>query len=161
MLNQQFSELLPINQLNINSAAARKIIAPYAAIFNELATVCQLVLEFSSEGATLNEAKFMADMDELIRFDTNSLDLLIQDEYETTQMTKIKSQLQTFIICFNQLEHFQRIIIYYSHLKNESAIKIIQLRLSGKQAYSVRTLYRKNNEASILLAKKILWYNNF
>lgn len=153
MLEQQaLIELLSINEQKIDNATARKIIASYAAVFDELATVCQLVLEFSEEGSTLNEAKFLADMDAL------SLDLLsLDDEYEENQLTKAKTQLQIFITCFNQLEYYQRIIIYYSFLENESAGKIVQQRLHTKQ--SVRTFYRKKNEVSNLLVKKIKWHN--
>ena len=156
MSKQSITELLPNNQLN--HTTARKVITSYAATFNELATVCQLILEFSKECATLNESKFISDMDELISFSANPLDLHIQDEYEEPQLKKIKAQLQTFIVCFNQLEKLQRIIIYYSYLRNESAVKIVQLRLNEKQSYSVRTFYRKSNEASVLLAKKIRWH---
>jgi len=158
MFKQSLTELLPINQINIDNATARKIITSYATAFNELETICQLMLEFSKEKATLNETKFRADMDSLIRFGTNSMDLLGKDEYEKTQLAKVKVQLQAFITCFNQLDQLQRTMIYYSYIKNESAVKIAKLRLFDKQAYSVRTLYRKNNEASILLAKKIKWY---
>ena len=157
-MSKPLTELLAINQLNINHATARKIVASYAATFNELATVCQLILEFSKDCAILNESKFIADMDALIRFGTNSQDSLTQDEYKESQLAKIKEQLLTFITCFNQLEQFQRIIIYYSFLKKESAVKIVQLRLNEKRGCSVRTFYRKNNEASILLVKKIKWH---
>ena len=158
MSKQLITELLPNNQLNIDHATARKVIASYAATFNELATVCQLILEFSKEGATLNESKFISDMDALISFGTNPLDLMVQDEYEEPRLRKIKTQLQTFIACFNQLEKLHRIIIYYSYLKNESAVKIAQLRLNERRSYSVRTFYRKNNEASVLLVKKLKWH---
>ena len=159
MLKQSNTELLPNNQLNITHTAARKVIASYAATFKELEEVCQLILEFSKEDATLNETKFIADIDVLISFGIEPLDLmLIKDEYEKPHLRQIKAQLQTFITCFNQLEKLQRIIIYYSYLKNESAVKIVQLRLSEEQSYSVRTFYRKNNEASILLVKKIRWH---
>ena len=158
MSKQSLTELLPDNQQNITHTTARKVIASYATAFSELADVCQLVLEFSKEGAILNESKFIADMDALISFDTDPLGLQIQDEYVESHMTKTKEQLQTFIMCFNQLKKLQRIIIYYSDLKNESAVKIVQLRLNEKRTYSVRTFYRKNNEASILLVKKIMWH---
>lgn len=154
MLEQQaLIELLSINEQNIDNATARKIIASYAAIFNELSAVCQLVLEFSIEGATLNESKFMVDMEAL------SLDLLsLNDEFEENQLTNTKAQLQTFIKCFNQLDQAQRTIIYYSFFKNESASSIVQILFNAKQTYSVRTFYRKKNEASVLLVKKIKWY---
>ena len=150
---QQLTEFLPISH-----TTAKKIIGSYAATFNELATVYELMPEFSKDDATLNEAKFIADMDVLMQFDTDSLDLLIRDENEEFQMTKMERQLQTFITCFNQLDQLQRIIIYYSYFKNESAVKIVQLRLKEKHVYSIRTFYRKNNEASILLAKKLKWH---
>ena len=155
---QPLTELLPINQLNINHSIARKIIGSYAATFNELATVYELIPEFSKDDATLNEAKFIADMGALMRFDTDPLGLSTQGENEESQMIKIELQLKTFITCFNQLDQLQRIIIYYSYFKNESAVKIVQLRLNEKQTYSVRTFYRKNNEASILLVKKLKWH---
>jgi len=159
MLEQQtLIELLSINEQNIDDATARKIIASYAAMFNELESVCQLVLEFSDQRATLNKAKFLVDIEALICFGTSSLDFLNHDDYEDNQLTKTTEQLHTFITCFNQLDHAQRIITYYSYLKNESASKIVQKRLNAKQRYSVRTFYRKKNEASILLVKKIKWF---
>jgi len=151
-------ELLSINQLNINHASARKIIESYAATFNELATVYQSILEFSKKDATLNESKFMNDVDALVRFGIDPLYLLTQDEYEEVQLVKIKAQFQAFITCFNQLDPLQRVIIYYSYFKSESAVKIVHLRLNENQTYSERTVQRKKKEASILLAKKLNWY---
>ena len=160
MLKQSVAELLPINQNDDsnNIVEAKKIISSYASAFNELASICQLKLEFDRIEATLNESKFIDDMDAFIKFGVDPLALLVQDEDEKTELSKIKMQLQAFIESFNELDQSQRIIIYYSYFKNESAIKIAQLRSNEDYRYSESGVWRKKNEASILLVKKLKWH---
>ena len=149
--------LLPLNYQNkSDTATIRKILTSYATVFNELKSVCQLNLEFQKD-STLNESKFVKDMDSLLQFGKEPLDLESQ-ENELIQLSNVKVKLQAFISCFNQLEELHRTILYYSYFKNESCVKISQMRLKKNQKYSESTVWRYTHEASILLIKKLRWH---
>ena len=65
-------------------------------------------------------------------------------------------QIEDFTFCFNCLEHIHRIILYYSFFKNESILKITQMRLiDGSMKYACRSILRKRNEGITLLAKRL------
>jgi len=155
MLKKSFSSALPVYKEGIDSASAKKIINSYTEVFKELEDVYQVRLEFSKEDSTLKEAKFIEDIDMVAKFGAEPADLLMQNE---SLLSTIKLEIQIFITCFNELEQLQRTIIYYTYFKGESAVKIAQLRLSGKQTYSTRTIQRKSSDAVLLLIKKIRWH---
>jgi len=143
------------SQLKIELSHSKKVIKSYTTVFNELAIVCQLKLEYSKEDSTLDGEKFIADMDALISSGINPLDFFYYSDNQEVDLSKIMIQLQTFITCYNTLDLTQRIIIYHSYFKKANADKIIQLLLERYQMYSVATIYRKINKSTIILIEKM------
>lgn len=158
MLKKTFLEAFPVDTKEVNLASARRTIASYTEMFKELEEVYRVKVEFSKEDSTLKEAKFSEDLSDVTKFGTEPIDLITQNEHEETLLLTVKTELQIFITCFNELDPLGRIIIYYTYFKGESAIKIAQLRLDKKHTYSARTIQRKSSDAVSLLIKKIRWH---